>query len=218
MNTGACARCGTILAPPGPEGLCAICLLTAALGQETSWLETIQILTPLGLGPSGMTYLAETPDARLFALKMMRVGPGATGIPSRVERLCDAGRRLAHPLIATLHDVAVSADGQPFTITEFWPGLPITTYSDRHRLRASARLALLEQARAAVAYAHRAGVVHGGLKPANLLVAYDAREPLLKVLDFGHASLRDRDLVPGLDEAADLAALDALRADLLGRP
>jgi DNA-binding winged helix-turn-helix (wHTH) protein len=65
------------------------------------------------------------------------------------------------------------------------------------------RLAMLAQVAASLAAAHSAGVLHGDLKPANILVADDTRPgeapPLLRLVDFGAG---------GLSEAARYEALD----------
>jgi serine/threonine protein kinase len=42
---------------------------------------------------------------------------------------------LDHPNIAKLLDGGRTAQGQPYFVMEYVPGLPITEYCDRHRLK-----------------------------------------------------------------------------------
>ena len=61
-------------------------------------------------------------------------------------------------------------------------------------LTLSRRIALMEQVCVGLAYAHRHGIVHRDVKPANLMISRDSG--VLKVLDFGVAGRVDAD--PGL--------------------
>jgi DNA-binding winged helix-turn-helix (wHTH) protein/tetratricopeptide (TPR) repeat protein len=56
----------------------------------------------------------------------------------------------------------------------------------------TARLALMARVARAIAAAHGAGVLHGDIKPANILVGYDdGGEPIPRMADFGAGGLSD---------------------------
>lgn len=97
--------------------------------------------------------------------------------------------RLNHPGLATLIDGGVDAEGFPWLAMEHIDGRRLDHYLNEARPDFAGRFDLLLQLIDAVAYAHRQLVVHGDLKPANLMVQADGR---LRVLDFGIArSLQD---------------------------
>ncbi|GJG85769.1 hypothetical protein tb265_09500 [Gemmatimonadetes bacterium T265] len=170
---------------------------TACAGRQVG---VYRLLRELGRGGMGTVYLAERPDvARRVALKLVRGGLAA---PDRVARFRVEQRvlaRLDHPHIARLFDAGVADDGTPFFAMEYVDGEPIDRYCDRHRLPVAARLRLVEQACAAVAFAHRNLVVHRDLKPGNLLVTASGE---VRLLDFGIAKLLAPD-APGPDTPAD---------------
>ncbi len=148
---------------------------------------------------------------------MERVGEGGMGIVYRAERvgdafrqrvaikvtaapalLADGGRRfraerqilaaLQHPHIVTFLDGGFTAQGTAYLVMEYVEGSAITTFCRDRRLALAARLALFRQVCAAVHHAHRHGVVHCDIKPANVIVTSDG---VAKVLDFGVARLLD---------------------------
>ncbi|GJG85300.1 hypothetical protein tb265_04810 [Gemmatimonadetes bacterium T265] len=151
-----------------------------------------RLVRELGRGGMGTVYLAEREDVgRRVALKLVRGGLAA---PERVGRFLVERRvlaRLDHPHVARLLDAGVVDDGgvdagTPWFAMEYVDGWPLDRYCDARRLGVAARLALVEQACEAVAYAHRNLVVHRDLKPSNLLVTADGD---VKLLDFGIAKL-----------------------------
>jgi serine/threonine protein kinase len=111
-------------------------------------------------------------------------------------------------------ELSVDDEGQPYSITEFWPGVPLTRFAVaewRKRAEQGTRLVgdLVAHVESALQYAHRSGTVHGSLTSANVLVARTAAGPAVKVLDFGHAALVGR--LPRVPvRADDLRALDDL--------
>lgn len=145
----------------------------------------------LGQGGMGEVYLAQRADGEFeqrVAIKRI-VGDGALA-PERAAEYLGRERsllaRLQHPGIATLIDGGVDADGFPWLAMEYIEGQTLSEYLESHALDFDQRFDLLLQLIDAVMHAHRQLIVHGDLKPVNLMVQTDGR---LRVLDFGIARL-----------------------------
>ncbi|TAN03879.1 MAG: hypothetical protein EPN36_10715 [Rhodanobacteraceae bacterium] len=97
---------------------------------------------------------------------------------ARFEQLLRTNARLAHPHIVDVHQIGRSDDGRLFHSMPFL----LSAELSRHNLRAKPlKVAkLLREVLDVLGYAHRRGIVHGGIKPANVL--FDER---------GHARLAD---------------------------
>ena len=72
-----------------------------------------------------------------------------------------------------------TGDGRSYFMTEHGDGEPINEYCDNHRLDLSARLMLFKQVCEAVHLAHQHGIIHGDLKPSNILVTSDGMAELV---------------------------------------
>ena len=162
-----------------------------------------QIVRELGRGGMGVVYLAERPDVGLRAAVKVLAGPVADddALDPDLERFCEERRHLAalgHPGVARLYDAGRAADGRPYFVMEFVEGEPITAYADRRRLGLRDRADLFLQLCEAVRHVHGRGVVHGDVKPDNVLVADDDEgRPVAKLLDFGVAARwRDAEAPP----------------------
>ncbi|MDQ2651357.1 MAG: serine/threonine protein kinase, partial [Actinomycetota bacterium] len=145
----------------------------------------------LGRGGMGVVDLAEGPDGERVALKRLVFHGSADEIArarQRVRREAEVLAKLRHPNIVELLDVI----DEGHDVTLVMPFLPGGTLADRVTGRGVAPPAsvtrLLRQLAAAVATAHRAGVVHRDLKPGNIL--FDDHG-IPHVADFGVASSRD---------------------------
>ncbi|MBM4112350.1 MAG: serine/threonine protein kinase [Phycisphaerae bacterium] len=150
-------------------------------------IDGYRILRQLGRGGMGRVYLAEQiRPARLVAIKVMEPFRDSRLLDREVEILA----RLSHPGIASIHEAGRTSDGRSYFAMEFVDGEDLLTHARGRPLRE--RLALLRDAVAAVAYAHRLGVIHRDVKPGNILVTRAPEEGRWtpKVLDFGLATIR----------------------------
>ena len=127
----------------------------------------------LGSGGMGAVYLARRVDGQFeqtVALKVM--APHLAGeefVRSfRNERQLLAA--LAHPNIARLLDGGVAPGGGPYLVMEYIEGQLWNRYCADRKLPVEARIRLFLQVCEAVEFAHRNLIVHGDLKPANILV------------------------------------------------
>ncbi len=117
---------------------------------------------------------------------------------SRFETEARHAASLHHPNVASVYDVGESAllgaaDGsglpRPFLVMELVDGQPLSALlRGGQRLDPDVARDLLAQAADAIGAAHRAGIVHRDVKPANLLVT-PARQ--MKITDFGIARASD---------------------------
>jgi serine/threonine protein kinase len=138
----------------------------------------------------GEIYLAEDRElGRKVAVKVLsRHFAENDALRRRFKREALTAARLSgHPHVVTIFDVGEWM-GQPFIVMEYLPG---GTLGDRARSGPMDRgqaLGWLRQAAEALDDAHKLGVVHRDVKPANLLL--DSRGELA-VADFGIAMLAD---------------------------
>lgn len=114
---------------------------------------------------------------------------------SRFETEARHAAALHHPGIAAVFDVgeraASEAGGQPrpFLVMELVDGQPLSALLSQGRdLDPAAVRDLMAQVGDALGAAHRAGIIHRDVKPANLIVTPDGK---VKVTDFGIARAAD---------------------------
>ncbi|MGH9159691.1 MAG: protein kinase domain-containing protein, partial [Vicinamibacteraceae bacterium] len=151
----------------------------------------------LGRGGMAEVYLAHDAKLdRLVALKLLREF-GHDELLKRFEREARAIARLAHPNIVTIYELG-DHDGRPFIAMEYIAGESLAELTRRRAVLAlNYRLKLIEDLCAGLACAHRAGIVHRDVKPANLMVD---NQGVLKVLDFGIVRMAG----PGLTQMGTL--------------
>ena len=139
------------------------------------------------LGRGGMGEVWEAVDLdlhRRVALKFIAPEFAADAeTVRRFEREARAAAALAHPNIATVYSFDRSTD-RPFIAMELIGGERLRDRLERGPLPVAEALRVARDAAAALALAHRRGVVHRDVKPENLM--FDA-EGAVKVMDFGLA-------------------------------
>jgi tetratricopeptide (TPR) repeat protein len=138
----------------------------------------------IGEGGMGIVYAArDTRLRRKVALKLLRpdVGPSL----DRLRHEARITASLSHPNVVAVYDVRDSPYGVCVAM-EFVDGQDLACWST-HRHTLTETLAVLRQAGAGLAAAHRAGIVHRDFKPHNVLIGADGRA---RVVDFGLAVSR----------------------------
>ncbi len=151
-----------------------------------------EILEVIGTGANGRVARAHDPMiSRLVAIKLL---PKELAQGEARQRFIQEARvvgRLSHPSIITLHDMGIDEATQtPYLVMEFLEGQPLDKILDRGSIPFPKACALAAEVASALAAAHRKGVIHGDVKPANILVTDDGR---LKLMDFGMARLASHD-------------------------
>ncbi len=163
----------------------------AILRGETSGLVlgSYVILGELGEGGMGCVYKAmHRRMDRVVALKVLPATlTSEASAVLRFEREIKAISRVLHPNIVTAFD-ANEAKGVHFLVMEYIEGTDLYALVWKEGpLPVAHAIGAIRQAARGLGYAHRKGIVHRDVKPANLI--QDA-EGTVKVLDLGLARLR----------------------------
>jgi eukaryotic-like serine/threonine-protein kinase len=148
-----------------------------------------RLLEKIGEGGMAEVWRAEqtTPVRRTVAIKLIKTGMESKAMIARFESERQALALMDHPAIARVFDAGATADGRPYFVMEYVPGIPITQYCDRHRLSTRERLELFIQVCEGVQHAHQKAIIHRDLKPSNVLISVQDGKPAVKIIDFGVA-------------------------------
>ncbi len=140
----------------------------------------------LGAGGMGVVYLAH--DVRLGRDVAVKTLPALAG--HGLVRLQEEARTMAaqaHLAIAQIYGLETWR-GRPLLIVELLPGGTLAARLNRGPLSASAAVGVAATVAEALAVLHRAGYLHGDIKPSNIGFTSDGAA---KLLDFGLAHLTD---------------------------
>lgn len=180
--------------------------------KETLLADRYRLGDPVGRDAMSDVFMGT--DERLnrkVSIKLMRaeIATDPT-VRARFRQHARAASRLAHPNIARVFDAgeltgtdAVGRELQtPFLVSEWVEGRTLAEVLEDGPLAPAEAARIAGAVLTALEHAHRAGVVHGNLRPSNILVTAAGQ---VKVLDFGVAAA-----------AVDAATTVAQLATLLG--
>jgi tetratricopeptide (TPR) repeat protein len=152
------------------------------LGERYTELEEI------GRGGAGIVYSSRDKILdRTVALK--KLPTAVTQDPSRLQAFFQEARAIAklnHPNIVAIHDI-IKADNAYFIVMEFIRGTTVEKLLEvKGALSFKLSMYIARHMLQALSYAHRNGVIHQDIKPANIMLGDDK---IVKLTDFGIARL-----------------------------
>jgi len=162
-------------------------VLVSALGGDTL-LGRYRVLRRLGAGGMATVFLAE--DERLrrqVAVKRLHAD-SAEAVARRFEREARVGASLNHPNIVAVYDTDTDAEGVVI-VMEYVEGETLAAALRRGPLEPRRALAAIGDVAAALDHAHRAGVIHRDVKPANVLLGDG---DVVKLADLGIAQAAEQ--------------------------
>jgi len=151
-----------------------------------------QIIGELGRGAMGVVYRAQDPTiGRTIAIKSIRLQEltdeaERERLRERLIREAQSAGILSHPGIVTIYDIA-EENGMAYIFMEFVNGPPLEKLLlAEHTPDKETLLSIFRQTAAALDYAHKKGIIHRDVKPANIMIHEDGTA---KVTDFGVAKI-----------------------------
>ncbi len=155
----------------------------AGAGDAPESVGGYRLLRLLGAGGMGRVYEAVGAGGQRVAVKLL--APGLADSPTTLERFRQEGRlasRLSHPRCVFVH-TADQDGGQPYIVMELMSGATLKDLVEgAGPLEPADAVARILDVIEGLEEAHRAGVLHRDVKPANCYLDADGR---VKVGDFG---------------------------------
>ena len=133
----------------------------------------------LGAGGFGVAWRATDSDGRIAALKILEEPPGDE--LRALERLC-------HPVVPAVLDARGAPT--PFVAMELAPGRPLSEVMSSGVPPESAAVSVVALVADAIDSVHQAGLVHGDIKPDNIVVE-SMDDVRLRLVDFGMVGRSD---------------------------
>ena len=151
-----------------------------------------QLLEALGAGATSRVVRGFDPMiGRAVAVKLFPAELAHGEGRDRFLREARVVGQLSHPNIIALHDMGIEESTQsPYLVMEFIEGTPLDRLLEKGTVPVARACAWAAHAAEALYAAHTRGVIHGDVKPANILITADGR---VKLMDFGMARVTKRE-------------------------
>ena len=173
-----------------------------------------QILETLGTGANSRVVRGFDPMIdRPVAIKLLSPELARGEGRSRFLREARVVGKLSHPFIITLHDMGIEeSTSTPYLVMEMVEGQSLEKLLSSGSVPFPTACAWASQVAVGLNVAHRHNIIHGDIKPANILITKESRT---KLTDFGMARLASH-------ETADTSLLGTpaywCPEQIMGRP
>jgi serine/threonine protein kinase len=152
----------------------------------TSQKGRYQALEPIGSGTTSRVDKArDNVIGRTVALKTF-IHTFDEDLEEQFLREAQLVGQLSHPAVVQLYDVGIDQEGIPFLVMEYVAGQTLEQQLESSAPTVQRACAWAADLANALALAHRAGIIHGDVKPGNILITPDNK---VKLGDFGIARL-----------------------------
>ena len=147
-----------------------------------------QVLETIGTGASSRVVRAHDPLIdRSVAIKLFSPQLAQGDARNHFLREARVVGKLSHPSIITIHDMGIEESTQtPYLVMELVEGQSLEKMISKGSIPFPAACEWAAHVAIALSLAHRRAVIHGDVKPANILLTPDNR---VKLTDFGMARL-----------------------------
>ena len=182
--------------------------VTQVTAQQPEFLLHYQLGQSLGEGGFGQVFQAwDTKLHRQVAIKYLK------NVSTGVDLLREArlAASLQHPAFVKVHALEQTSDSQAI-VMEMVPGRTLRQLLETQPPSIHQVLDIVRQVAQAMQEAHAAGLIHGDLKPSNLM-----QEPggAVRILDFGLASQADRDATTSVVQADPQGTIAYMAPEIL---
>lgn len=168
----------------------------AAIGVGVTLAKKYRLDALLGSGGFGAVYRARhlLLDHDV-AVKVLHAHlASAPKVRRRFEQEGISSVLVRHPNAVLVMDADTSEEGVPFLVMELLAGATMADLLEsEHRLRLRRVAEIIDPVCEVLEEAHRIGILHRDVKPANIMLAAGPRGELVKVVDFGIAKFIDRE-------------------------
>ncbi len=147
-----------------------------------------QILETLGTGAHSRVVRGHDPLIdRFVAIKLFSPELARGDARTRFLREARVVGKLSHPAVITVHDMGIEeSTGTPYLVMELVEGQPLDKLIVKGSIPFPTACEWAAHVAIALGIAHRRAVIHGDVKPANILITPENR---VKLTDFGMARL-----------------------------
>jgi tetratricopeptide (TPR) repeat protein len=160
------------------------------------------IVSRLGAGGMGEVYLgADTLLNRPVAIKVLPPERDDEDAQHRLLREARIVASIDHPNVCTIYEVGREGDCS-YIVMQYVEGMTLLERMHKGPIPLAETLDIASQVTAALAEAHRHGIVHSDIKPGNIMIAPSG---VVKVLDFGVAKRRASAIDLSVTTAATVA-------------
>ncbi len=172
------------------------------IGIGTTVAGRYRLVTELARGAAGAVYEAvDREEGGKAAVKVLHAEYLANdAMRRRLRREGAVLKALSHPAIVRLLELVVEDDGRVCLVTELVEGEPLTDRLKRGPLSIEEADALLLALAGGLRAAHEHGVLHGDLKPANVLWSSDADGSRARLVDFSASKILGLDRLTATGE------------------